>query len=229
MLASLRGGEDPAALLFDLDGTLLDSAPDLATAVDRMLVALGYAAAGERWVRSWVGNGARVLVCRALAHVQHLPESDVDERQLDQALQLFMDCYEACCCELSRLYDGVIEALMHWQRRGIAMACVTNKPGRFTEPLLAHYGLLRFMPVAVSGDSLPMKKPAPEPLLHACELMSVRPSSAVMVGDSVNDVLAARAAGMPVACVDYGYNHGEPIATAGPDSVISSLIELGHL
>ena len=95
MLASLRGGEDPAALLFDLDGTLLDSAPDLATAVDRMLVALGYAAVGERWVRSWIGNGARVLVCRALAHVQHLPESDVDERQLDQALQLFMDCYEA--------------------------------------------------------------------------------------------------------------------------------------
>jgi phosphoglycolate phosphatase len=229
MLASLCGGEDPAALLFDLDGTLLDSAPDLATAVDRMLETLGYAVVGELWVRRWIGNGARVLVCRALAHVQKIPESSVDELQLSEALRVFMDCYQACCCQLSRLYDGVIEALQHWQRCGIAMACVTNKPGRFTEPLLAHYGLLDFMPVAVSGDSLPLKKPAPEPLLHACELLSVSPSSGVMVGDSVNDVLAARAAGMPVACVDYGYNHGEPIASAGPDSVISSLIELGHL
>jgi phosphoglycolate phosphatase len=229
MLASLCGGEDPAALLFDLDGTLLDSAPDLATAVDQMLVTLGYAAVGEKWVRRWVGNGAQMLVRRALAHAQQVLEAEIDEPQLAEALQLFMQCYQACCCQLSRLYDGVIEALQHWQRCGIAMACVTNKPGRFTQPLLAHYGLLEFLPVAVSGDSLPLKKPAPEPLLHACELLSVSPSSVVMVGDSVNDVLAARAAGMPVACVDYGYNHGEPIATAGPDCVISSLIELGHL
>jgi phosphoglycolate phosphatase len=226
MLASLCGGKDPAALLFDLDGTLLDSAPDLATAVDRMLVALGYASVGDKWVRRWVGNGAQVLVRRALAHAQQVLEADIDELQLAEALQLFMACYQACCCQLSRLYDGVIEALQHWQRCGIAMACVTNKPGRFTQRLLVHYGLSGFMPVAVSGDSLPLKKPAPEPLLHACELMSVSPSSVVMVGDSVNDVLAARAAGMPVVCVDYGYNHGEPIATAGPDSVISSLIEL---
>jgi phosphoglycolate phosphatase len=226
VLASLCGGKDPAALLFDLDGTLLDSAPDLATAVDQMLVTLGYAAVGEQWVRRWIGNGAQVLVRRALAHAQQVPEAGIDDPQLAEALKVFMACYQACCCQLSRLYDGVIGALQHWQHCGIAMACVTNKPGRFTQPLLAHYGLLGFMPVAVSGDSLSLKKPAPEPLLHACELMSVRPSSAVMVGDSVNDVLAARAAGMPVACVDYGYNHGEPIATAGPDSVISSLIEL---
>lgn len=229
MLASLCGGNKPAALLFDLDGTLLDSVPDLASAIDQMLRSQGFSTVGEQRVRSWVGNGAQTLVRRALAHVQQIAEAEVQSGLFQHALQAFMEAYHSCCCDRSRLYSGVLVALEHWQQQGVAMACVTNKPCRFTEPLLIHYGLSSFMPVAVSGDSLAVKKPAPEPLLRACELLSVSPLDAVMIGDSINDVLAARAAAMPVACVDYGYNHGQPIVDASPDVVISSLAQLVDL
>lgn len=217
------GAEASAALLFDLDGTLLDSLPDLATAVDRMLVELGFAAAGTERVRGWIGDGARQLVQEALASAQ---PGSVDERRLNEALAIYMRHYAACCTERSRLFDGVREALEQWHARGVPMACVTNKSARFTTPLLAHFALGELLPVAVSGDTLPRRKPDPAPLLHACEQLGVPASRAVMVGDSRNDVLAARAAGMPVACVSYGYNHGRPIEAERPDCIVHSLLEL---
>jgi phosphoglycolate phosphatase len=212
----------PSALLFDLDGTLIDSVPDLAQAVDRMLTDLGRVAAGEARVRTWVGNGSRRLVERALAHagVAH------DEAALDAAQQRFFNYYEACCTERSQLYDGVMTCLRKWADLGVPMACVTNKPGRFTGPLLDHFRLSALLPVAVSGDTLATRKPAPEMLLHACRLLGVEPAAAWMVGDSRNDVLAARAAGMAAICVSYGYNHGRPVAEEEPDRLLDSLAEL---
>lgn len=216
-------GDAPAALLFDLDGTLLDSLPDLATAVDRMLVELGFAAAGIERVRGWIGDGARQLVHEALAFARPDP---VDERALHDALAIYMRHYTDCCTDRSRLFDGVRDALRQWQARGVAMACVTNKSARFTTPLLQHFALAELLPVAVSGDTLAQRKPHAAPLLLACERLGVAPARAAMIGDSRNDVLAARAAGMPVACVSYGYNHGRPIAAEHPDRIVDSLLEL---
>lgn len=212
----------PSALLFDLDGTLIDSVPDLAQAVDRMLADLGCAAAGEALVRTWVGNGSLKLVQRALDHAG----GESSEAAVDIAQERFFLHYEACCTDRSRLYGGVLACLRKWAGRGVPMACVTNKPGRFTGPLLDHFGLAALLPVAVSGDTLPTRKPAPEMLLHACGQLGVEPAAAWMIGDSRNDVLAARAAGMAAICVSYGYNHGRSVAEEGPDRLLDSLAEL---
>jgi phosphoglycolate phosphatase len=222
MTKAFASGGTPAALLFDLDGTLLDSLPDLAAAVDRMLVELGLAAAGIDRVRGWIGDGARQLVREALLFAAGPEGPD----QLAAALDIYMRHYAACLTERSRLFAGVREALEHWRERGVAMACVTNKGERFTAPLLDHFDLRNLLPVAVSGDTLPQRKPSPSPLLLACQRLNVDPGRAVMIGDSRNDVLAARAAGMPVVCVSYGYNHGRPIDAERPDRIVDSLLEL---
>lgn len=229
--APLFGDEPPTALLFDLDGTLLDSLPDLATAVDRMLVEMGHGPAGIERVRRWIGDGARQLVHEALVFAgQLLPEQGAgkatDAAELDRALGIYMRHYTECCTDNSQLFAGVFEALAHWRERGVAMACVTNKSARFTTPLLAHFALGDILPVAVSGDTLAQRKPAAAPLLFACEQLNVEPQRAVMIGDSRNDVLAARAAGMPVICVSYGYNHGRSIEAERPDRIVHSLLEL---
>lgn len=216
----------PAALLFDLDGTLLDSAPDLAAAVDAMLTERNLAPAGVEAARQWVGNGAAKLVSRALAHATNSPEDCLPETDLAAALEQFFSFYQRNYAQRSQLYPGVREALAHWHQQGIQMACVTNKPARFTEPLLAHFGLDGWLGAVVSGDTLAVKKPDPAPLLLACRQLAVAPQQSWMVGDSVNDVQAARAAGMAVACVDYGYNHGRPISESAPDRLVSNLLQL---
>lgn len=211
------------AVLFDLDGTLVDSAPDLALAVDRMLRDLGQESVGEERVREWVGNGARRLVERALTgRLDGRLEAD----QLEPALEIFFGHYADCLVESTCAYPGVTEALEQLHLRGLPLAVVTNKPARFTMPLLAHLGLRRYFHAVVSGDTLPHRKPDPGPLLLAAEQCGVAPGAALMVGDSDNDVRAARAAGMPVACVPYGYNHGDDIAAAGPDLILESLLAL---
>ncbi len=226
MLAQLLAGKPLAGLCFDLDGTLLDSVPDLAVAVDNTLVERGLAAAGEGRVRDWVGNGAAMLLRRAMAYAKAVEVSGLAEAEVGEALETFFGHYRRGLSEHSRLYPGVAEALQHWHEQGIAMACVTNKHEQFTRPLLQRFGLAECLPVVVAGDTLATKKPAPEPLLYACQQLRVSVSQTIMVGDSVNDIEAARAAEMPVVCVNYGYNHGQPIALAGPDCVVSSLTEL---
>ncbi len=226
-LSVLCGGRAPTALLFDLDGTLVDSVPDLAAAVDACLVACGLAPAGESRVRDWVGNGAQVLVQRALSHAcDQAGAAEPGAALLEQALEHFYRAYDADCCSRSALYPGVSEALQSWHRQGLAMACVTNKPRRFADRMLAHFGLDRLLPVVVGGDCLPVKKPDPQPLVHACRALGAAPERALMVGDSRNDVQAARAAALPVVCVSYGYNYGEPVAALGADVVVDNLGEL---
>lgn len=212
-------GRPPAALLFDLDGTLVDSAPDLAAALDATLVYGGYAAAGLDAARGWVGNGARKLVQRALAHGRGCDESRLSDTEIDALLPYFFQEYESGCTRQTVLYPGVPEALESWHASGIRMACVTNKPERFARTIIRHFGLDALMPVVLGGDSLATRKPAPEPLWEACRQLSVAVDDTIMVGDSTNDVLAARAAGMPVIAVPYGYNYGGDIADAKPDAI----------
>lgn len=219
-------GRAPGALLFDLDGTLLDSAPDIAQAVDGMLVDLGFVAAGEAQVLQWIGNGSRKLVQRALAFASPDSGSNLTEASIEDAQQIFFAHYRDCMTDRSYVYKGVRAALESWFRQGIPMACVTNKPERFTRPLLEFFDLQRFLPVALSGDSLPVRKPDPAPLREACRLLGVDVADAVMIGDSRNDVIAARQAGIPVVCVSYGYNHGRPIAAEAPDLVVDSMQQL---
>ena len=222
--------EKPArALLFDLDGTLVDSVPDLAAAIDAMLDDMGYALAGEQRVRHWIGNGAIKLVQRSLAHARQADASESSAESVQdwqEAHQCFLDHYGRLSPDFSRLYPGVLEAIKAWHQQGVTMAVVTNKPRQFVPDILQHFALDTFFPVIVGGDCLPQRKPSPEPLFFACEQLSVSASECIMIGDSQNDVGAARAAGIPVACVSYGYNHGEPIEQAKPDIVIDSLIEL---
>lgn len=214
-------------MLFDLDGTLVHSAPDLALAINLMLKDLGMPPYLETSIMQWVGNGAPRLVKRALTgDVDGEPPQDLYER----ALPLFFKHYEANLSNTSVVYDGVEQTLLTLQGAGIALACVTNKPGRFTDPLLEAMGLSAFFSVTVSGDTLTQKKPHPQPLLHACEKLGAPAQYVseygVMVGDSVNDILAARAIEMPVIAVDYGYAQGQDLQAAGADKVVSNLMDI---
>jgi phosphoglycolate phosphatase len=225
-LQGLLNGRELKAILFDLDGTLIDSAPDLAAALDASLDQLNYTPAGLARTRSWVGSGARKLVVRALSFALEIPEKSVSEDMKEKLLAVFFKHYGEQTCQQTTLYTGVFQALSVWHEQGIKMACVTNKPARFSRPILAHFGMDTFMPILVGGDTLVVRKPDPAPLLLACEKLGVDVANTVMVGDSINDVRAARAAGMPVACVSYGYNHGAPIAGANPDLLVDHFLNL---
>jgi phosphoglycolate phosphatase len=216
----------PVLALIDLDGTLVDSVPDLALCVDQMMAALGREPRGVAAVRAWIGNGVPVLVRRALVGAV---DGEADAAEYEVALKIFLELYERNVCVDSRPYAGVIEGLELMQQNGWRLGCVTNKAARFTEPLLDKLNLSRFFEVIVSGDTLDKKKPDPAPLLYAADRLGVRPEDSLMVGDSMHDVDAGRAAGFQVACVSYGYNHGHDIRASNPDAVVDSLTELPPL
>lgn len=222
-LRELCGGELPRLVMFDLDGTLIDSVPDLALAVDHMLIELGLPQAGVEKVRDWVGNGARVLVRRALA--DDIDHAGVSETQTEEALARFLDIY-ADCHNLTALYPGVHELLEALSTAAVELAVVTNKPERFVAPLLEQVGLGGYFRWIIGGDTLPQQKPDPAALLQVMRLADVTAAQSLFVGDSRNDVLAARAAGVPCVAVSYGYNHGRPIAEEEPSLVVDSLAEL---
>lgn len=222
-MRSLFGGRDPQLVLFDLDGTLVDSVPDLAQAVDRMLEALERPVAGLERVRDWVGNGAPMLVKRALAGALDIGGREPDAELFEAAYAHFLAYYGSATAERSEVYPGVVECLEGLHARGVALGVATNKPMRFTTPMLEGLGLQRFFTVVRGGDSLPTCKPDPAMLFDAIEQCGARPATTLMVGDSSNDVKAARAAGCPVAAVPYGYNHGEPIAASRPDLLVERL------
>jgi len=222
----LGGLSWPELTLIDLDGTLVDSVPDLALCVDQMMEQLGHAPRGETAVRAWIGNGVPVLVRRALVGAV---EGEADATEFARALELFLELYERNVCVESRPFSGVHEGLEGLQQSGCRLGCVTNKAARFTEPLLEKLGLSRYFEIIVSGDTLKQKKPHPAPLLHAAQQLDIKPEASLMVGDSMHDVDAGRAAGFQVACVSYGYNHGQDIRDSNPDVVIDSLTELPGL
>lgn len=222
----LFGGELPQAVLFDLDGTLIDSVPDLAHAADRMLKRMGQEPVGETAVRQWVGNGAQMLVKRALARHIDIDGLKLNDAVFEHAYQLFLQYYGEQTADRSALYAGVLDCLDQLKVSGVPMAVVTNKPMQFTTPMLDGFGLSGYFDCVLGGDSLAVKKPDPQPLLHAMDVLGSSPETTLMVGDSVNDLRAARAAGCPIACVPYGYNHGANIADSAPDLMVEQLDKL---
>ena len=214
--------ESPEMLLIDVDGTLVDSVPDLAFCVDEMMKALGMPLRGENEVRHWVGNGVERLVRRAL--IGQL-DGEPDEALFQKAYPLYLDLYADNTSKRSCLYPGVKEGLDYFKAKGFKVGCVTNKAEQFTIPLLKDLGIYDYFGIVVSGDTLPKKKPDPMPLLHAAEFFGVQPENATMIGDSVSDVKAARAAGFRIYCMSYGYNHGVDIRDANPDLVVDSFVE----
>ena len=216
----------PRLVLIDLDGTLVDSLPDIAFCVDRMLTELALPPAGPERVGQWVGNGTDILVRRALAGNLH---GEADAGQYARALPLFTALYSAHTSERSRVYDGVAAGLDYLHATGAALASVTNKPSAISHKLLADMELDKHFSLVISGDTLARNKPDPLPLLHAARHFAVPPEQALLIGDSANDVKAARAAGFRIVCVSYGYNHGDDIRASSPDAVIDSLAELPGL
>ncbi|WP_376785405.1 phosphoglycolate phosphatase [Stutzerimonas kunmingensis] len=222
-LEQLFDGKLPRLVMFDLDGTLMDSVPDLAAAVDKMLMLLGREPAGIARVRDWVGNGSRVLVRRALAG--KLEHEGVSDELADEALALFMQAYSGGH-ELTAVYPGVRECLDWLREREVKLAIITNKPAQFIEPLLEEKGLAGYFDWLVGGDTLPQQKPDPAALFWVMDRAGVAPGESLFVGDSRNDVWAAKAATVRCVALTYGYNHGEPIADEQPALVLDDLREL---
>ncbi len=213
----------PEMVLIDVDGTLVDSVPDLAWCADEMMKAIGHEPHGEAKVRDWVGNGVERLVRRSL--IGRL-DGEPDDALFNQAYPIFLELYAENTCKRSILYPGVREGLEYMQSAGYKLGCVTNKDEQFTLPILRQLGIYDVFALIVSGDTLPVKKPDPGPLLYAAEKLGVAPENALMLGDSQSDIKAAHAAGFQIICMSYGYNHGEDVRTYNPDAVIDSMAQL---
>ncbi|MDD5330821.1 MAG: phosphoglycolate phosphatase [Sulfuricella sp.] len=211
------------AVVIDLDGTLLDTAPDIAEAAQRMLRDLGMAPVGLEKIQSFIGNGIANLVKRALTGDMR---GQPDQALFARALPLFEKHYEEVLTRETRLYPGVMAGLNALRDAGFPLVCVTNKAERFTLPLLAAMGMRDYFDLVLSGDSLPRKKPDPLPLRYAAIYYEAEPKDLLLVGDSLNDSQAARAAGCAVALLPYGYNGGRDVREQDCDAVIESLPEV---
>ncbi len=209
-------------VLFDLDGTLVDSAADLYRAMNLSLEKLGFATVTEAQVRVWVGKGAAKL-CEAV--LEHL-FGHVSAQQQEQLLSTFVDVYAQELCVNTQVYEGVLPFLDYCQNHDIAMACVTNKPEHLAKGILDILQLSPYFKMVVGGDSLAERKPHPLPLLHCVQAQNTTTSATLMIGDSSNDVEAARRAGIDCIVVSYGYNHGESIYDCQPQQVVDRLVEL---
>ena len=213
------------AALIDLDGTLLDTAPDLAAAVNAMLAELGLNALPAATVRAFIGSGIVRLVERSLqAAGLSLPCA-----QLERALRSFGAHYRRVNGSSSAPFPGVIEALERMRAGGLRLACVTNKAAAFTAPLLEKSGLARFFDAVVTADQVGARKPHPEPFLLACRELGVEPAAAAAIGDSANDAEGARAAGCRVLLVSYGYSEGRDVRSLDCDGVVATLEEAADL
>lgn len=207
------------AIVIDLDGTLLHTAPELAESANRMLRDMGRAPVSQELLMSYIGNGISWLVKRALTGDMH---AEPDAVLFDKALPIFEKHYTELLLQ-SKPFPGVIEGLDAMKAAGLRVGCITNKVARYTEPLLKGIDLAKYFDIVLSGDTLPEKKPHPMPLLHAAQFFGVPIEQLLLIGDSLNDAVAARAAGCPVFCVPYGYNHGEPVDGLDLDAVIPDL------
>ena len=214
------------AVMIDLDGTLLDTVKDLAVAVNLMLGQVGRPPLDETRVRAFVGKGIPNLVKRALTGALN---GEPDPVLFERALPLYLDCYAGVNGKYTTLYPGVHEGLEALRSAGFPLACVTNKSGRFTLPLLAQMRIDHYFSIVISGDTLPQKKPDPLPLTHTCRHFGIAPAQMLMVGESLNDAQAARAAGCPVFCVTYGYNEGTDVRELDVDAIVGSLLEATRL
>lgn len=208
-LQDLLGGL-PKLVMYDLDGTLVDSVPGLARAVDFALQALGAEAAGEALVRTWVGGGQRLLIQQALAY------AGLDAARTDEALACFRKHYAQCADYQLRLFPGVAETLAFFAELKIAQVIVTNKPIEFVPAMLEKLAITHYFADQLGGECLAQRKPNPLPLNTMLQRFSVDPSESLMVGDSSNDLLAAQKAGVPCLAVTYGYARGQDLRQFSP-------------
>jgi phosphoglycolate phosphatase len=215
------------AVMLDLDGTLINSAPEIASAINLMLADLNRSVLLAKQVESYIGEGSAVLIKRCLNSQLDISclNDEPDATLFAQAEKLFFAHYANNVTD-SKPYEGVIEGLQALRDKGLRLACVTNKPEKFTLPLLQKSGLAEFFEIVVSGDSLPKKKPDPMQLQHICAKLDVHTFEAMLVGDSETDIAAAHAAGCFIVTVPYGYNQGRPINEAMVDAMIADLTEL---
>lgn len=214
------------AVMIDLDGTLADTIPDLAIAANSMLGILGRPSLDVGRIRTFVGKGIPKLVERTLSDSYG---GAVPVDLMGRALPIYECCYAEVNGRHSEVYPGVSEGLQALHDMQLPLACITNKSGRFTIPLLDYLGLAHHFKQVISGDTLPQKKPDPAQLLLACRDFGIAPGEMLMIGDSGNDAEAARAAGCPVFCVTYGYNEGRDVRELDVDAIVPSLIEATRL
>ncbi|WP_250500048.1 phosphoglycolate phosphatase [Caballeronia sp. GAWG1-5s-s] len=209
------------AAIIDLDGTMVDTADDFVAALNGMLTRVGIDQPATREeVVGYIGKGSENLIRSVLgARLPH-PQATA---QFDDALATYQSEYAKINGKHSTLFPEVEAGLEAMRELGIALACVTNKPHRFAVELLSHFGIAQYFKVILGGDSVPLKKPDPLPMLTACERLDVLPRETVAVGDSENDALAGRAAGMATLTVPYGYNHGKAVQSVKSDGIVSSL------
>lgn len=203
------------AIFFDLDGTLIDSAPDLAVAINFMLSELRRPTFTQKIIRSWIGNGVTVLVKRALSGNDSVDEN-LDEALFKHAQKLFLNYYKEHLCVKTQCYAGVCASLKVLKAQGYSLVVITNKPFEFIQPIIDELELNGLFELLLGGDSLEKRKPDALPLLHACKALNVSVQQCVMVGDSKNDILAANAADMQSIGLTYGYNYGEDIGLHKP-------------
>jgi len=205
-------------LIFDLDGTLINSVPDLATSINFMLKSLNRDTFSEDEIHKWVGNGAVVLVKRALSGSREI--KDIDETLFNKAYEIFMNHYENNVCNKTLLYPNVKETLLKLQDKTLAI--VTNKPFKFIKPIIKKLEIDMF-DLYLGADSLDEKKPSPKPLLYVCEKFNINPKNAIMIGDSKNDIIAAKNAKIESIGVTWGYNYGESIEKYNPDFIVDKI------
>lgn len=210
------------AAIVDLDGTMVNTLGDFAEALNRMLADLQLPAIAPQAIETMVGKGSEHLIRSVLAHVG---TADVDAIY-GQAWQRYEHHYLQLNGQFAEVYPGVLEGLQALRARGLRLACLTNKPLSFAQPLLEQKGLAPLFEQVFGGDSFERKKPDPLPLLKTCEALGTSPARTLMLGDSSNDAQAARAAGCPVVLVSYGYNHGQPVRQVDADGFVDALTEL---
>lgn len=221
----MRADEIPSydAYLFDLDGTLVDTAPDLMHALNATLTHAGYSEVGLDLTRLWVGHGAKVMLAEA---VSHQGRSNLSDEELEKYFTFFLERYGERIAVDSVPYPGVVDSLTALASRTQKLGVVTNKLQGLSMRLLRELDLYKFFNIVVGGDTLQVRKPEPQPILYACNELVSSPAETLFVGDSTTDVKAARAAGCPVVCVRDGYNHNTPPNELGADHVIDSFCQL---
>lgn len=214
------------AVLLDLDGTLLDTVTEIADAANAMRQNLGMPPLPLETLTTYVGKGSEHFVKQALSN--NLAGTVPDAHQSAQALAIFLDHYRVLNGTQSHLYPGVLEGLTAFRKAGLKMAVVTNKKEEFTHTLLIRKNLAHFFDAVVCGDTCERKKPDPMPFLHACQLLNVNPADALAIGDSINDAQAARAAGITILAVPYGYSAGIDVRNLDVDAIVDSIMDAAH-
>ena len=218
--------QDKQLLIFDFDGTLIDSVPDLADATNTMLEQLGKPTYSLDTIKEWVGNGSRLLVERALVGKTEVVTGELTKDEADHAEQVFLQAYNTIETSKTVAYPNVDKGLRQLKEAGFTLALVTNKPIRFVPKILESFDWQDLFSEVLGGDSLPVKKPDPTPLLQTCETLNFTIEQAYMIGDSINDMLAGQNAGIDTLALSYGYNYGKDIRDSNPNQAFDNFADL---